>query len=64
MNAPPRFSLTALRRTLARVLDPDRGTPAAAAIPVAAPMPAPEPQSQPLPQPEPCPRPWTRSSNA
>ncbi len=42
MNAPNRLSLTALRRTLARLLDPDRGRPAPAPISEAAPKPAAE----------------------
>ncbi len=46
MNAPTRLGLTALRRTLARLLDPDR-RPAPA--PQAIPAPAPESLPEPLP---------------
>jgi SAM-dependent methyltransferase len=50
-----RPGLTALRRTLARILDPDRGGPAEATLPASVPAPAARPDPVPPPPPEPAP---------
>lgn len=52
-----RPGLTALRRTLARILDPDRGGPASATIPAPVPAPAAVPDPVQVAPPEPAPEP-------